>query len=1085
MNKPFDNKKNNKHLQMKSIYKTILFFFFLAQFNIQAQTWVDKMQDSTQNFYSIQQEFNNYWQNKTYERGKGYKAFRRWEWFTEPRVYPSGDLKLGSRSKAFEEFQKYLIQNPAAAKKINSTTATSSTGNWTPMGPYGSPINGDAGRITFIRFMPGNLNTIFVGTGAGGLWVSTNGGSTWSTNTNSLTILGCSDLAIDPLNTNIMYLATGDVDAGDTHSIGILKSTDGGLTWNTTGLNWQVSNTRRIGRLLINPLNPNILFAATSQGMYRTNNGGTNWTLLKIGNFKDMEYKPGDTSTVYGVTTGGFFRSLTGGNTPASFTQITSGITSAGVRMCISVTPADPNYIYILASATDNSFGGLFRSTNSGTNFTLMSSTPNIFGWDPAGSDVGGQGWYDIACGVSPTNKDEIICGGVNTWKSLDGGATWNLNTHWYGGGAPYVHADLHAVEYVSGTTCYLGNDGGIARTTDGGASWTTINGQMNIAQSYRIGQSTTTANYVLSGHQDNGTNLLNGTTWTSVYGGDGADCFVDWNNNNTLVESYINGAFHISNNAGASWSSIVTGLTGTGAWVAPIIQSPQVSSTYYCGYQQVFKSTNKGSSWSQMGNISGGGEILYLAAAPSNSLVLYAATNANLYKTTNGGTNWTNITTGLPAGSAQITRMAVDNTDANNVFVTFSGYSATNKVFSSTDGGLNWVNISNGLPNLPVNCIIYSNNLNDAIYVGTDVGVYYRDGSMTSWTPFMTGLPNVVVNDFEIFYPTNKIRAATYGRGVWQSDLNYDPVALPTAYYSIAYSSACVNTAFVFNDQSSNAPIAWNWTLSGATPSVSTVKNPSATYTATGIYTVSLISSNGNGPSVAYTNTISVIAPPSLTLTASLACNGQPATINAGGASSYNWSSGSTGPSVSVSPPVNSTYTCTGYVGACNSSATVNVYVETIQTPTITQIGLVLNSSASSGNQWYLNGSPIAGETAQSYTVTQNGYYTVWVKSALGCQSSSSTILVSITGLENLAFINSITISPNPAKDVLYINSSIKDTKKVSFTIYSVKGQLIKSGDLVLNSKESISLSDLAPGVYEIRLNNNQASSIYKFIKE
>ncbi len=1070
---------------MKTSFKIII-LLFLTHLSTQAQTWVTKMQDTTQNFYSIQQEFNNFWQNKTYERGKGYKAFRRWEWFTEPRVYPSGDLKLGSRSKAFEEFQKYLLQNPAAAQKINSTTATSATGNWTPMGPFGSPINGDAGRLTFIRFMPGDLNTIFVGTGAGGLWVSTDAGINWSTNTNSLAVLGCSDLAIDPVNTNIMYLATGDVDAGDTYSTGILKSIDGGITWNTTGISWPVSNGRRIGRLLLNPLRPNSLFAATSQGLYRTNNGGTTWTLLKIGNFKDMEYKPGDTSTVYGVTSGSLFRSTTGGNTPASFTQITSGLTTSGVRFSLAVTPADPNYVYILNSASNNGYGGVFRSINSGTNFTLMSTTPNIFGWDPSGSDSGGQGWYDIAIGVSPTNKDEITCGGVNTWKSLDGGVNWTLNTHWYGGGAPYVHADLHAVEYISGTTCYLGHDGGISRTTDGGVSWTTINGQMDIAQSYRIGQSTTTANYVLSGHQDNGTNLLNGTTWREVYGGDGADCFVDRTNNNVLVESYVNGDFNLSNNGGLSWTGITSGITGSAAWIAPIIQSPHVANTYYCGYQQVFRTTNKGTSWTQMGTISGGGgQILYLAAAPSNSLVLYAATSGNLYKTINAGVNWTQITTGLPVGSAQITRVAVDNTDANNIFVTFSGYSATNKVFASTDGGLNYTNISTGLPNLPVNCIIYSNNLNDAIYVGTDVGVYYRDGSMTSWTPFMTGLPNVVVNDFEIFYPTSKIRAATYGRGVWQSDLNFDPLAVPVANFSTAYSSACVNTAFVFNDQSSNAPNAWNWTLAGATPSISAVKNPTVSYSATGIYTVSLTSSNANGSSTVFTRTISVIAPPTLSLVATVVCNGQPATINASGATTYNWSSGTTGSSASVLPSVNTVYTCTGYVGACSSTQSITVYVESVASPTITQVGLVLNSNASSGNQWYLNGSPILGETSQTYTVSQNGYYSVWLTSPLGCQSSSQTLLVSVTGLESFSYINSISISPNPVKDVMYINSSVKDLKKISYTIYSIKGQLIKSGEALLNNRETLSLSDLSTGVYEIRFTSDRANSTYKFVKE
>ena len=1070
---------------MTKITKISLFLFFLMNVAAHAQSWVNKMHDTTENFYSIQQEFNNYWQNKTYERGKGYKAFRRWEWFTEPRVYPTGNLKLGSRAKAFEEFEKYLAQNPLLAQKINATTATSSTGNWTAMGPFGSPIGGDAGRLTFIRFMPGNTNTIFVGTGAGGLWVSTNAGSTWQTNTNNLSVLGCSDLAINPLNTNIMYLATGDIDAGDTYSTGVLKSLDGGLTWNTTGLNWAVSTSRRIGRLLINPITPNVLFAATSQGLFRSNNSGTNWSLLKSGNFKDMEYKPGDTSTVYAVTSGSFYRSLTGGATPASFTLVNSGISTAGVRMCISVTPADPNYIYILSSASDNSFGALFRSTNSGTNFTTMSTSPNIFGWDPSGSDSGGQGWYDIACGVSPTNKDEIICGGVNTWKSLDGGATWNLNTHWYGGGAPYVHADLHAVEYINGTTCYLGTDGGIARTTNSGATWTTINGQMNIAQSYRIGQSTTTANYVLSGHQDNGTNLLNGTTWTEVYGGDGMDCFVDRTNNNVMVESYVEGDFNLTNNGGASWSNITNGLIGTGAWVSPIIQSPHVANTYYCGYQQVFKTTNKGTLWTQMGTINSSGDILSLAAAPSNSLVLYAASSANIYKTTNGGSTWTSITTGLPSGSAQITRIAVDNTDANNVFVTFSGYSAADKVYSSTNGGSTWTNISSGLPNLPANCIIYVNNSNDAIYVGTDVGVYYRDGSMNSWTPFMTGLPNVIVNDLEIFYPTNKLRAATYGRGIWQSDLFSDPTAVPNANFSSAFSSACINTPFVLNDQSSGSPTTWSWTLTGAIPASSSVKNPTMTFTATGVYTVSLIATNVNGSSAAYTNTISVLAAPTISLSATAACNGQPANLSANGANTYVWSSGSTGANTSVTPSVTSVVTCTGSVGACNTTNTITVNVGSVITPTITQSGLVLTSSASSGNQWYLNGSLIAGETSQTYTVTQSGFYSVWVTSSIGCQSSSSPKQVTITGLENNTIISSISISPNPAKDILFINSNEKDNKKVNYAIYSIKGQLIKSGELLLNNKESISISDLSMGVYEIKLNINQLQSTFKFIKE
>ena len=1065
---------------------TFLFFTFLS-FNVKAQLWVDKMQNTNENFYSIQQEFNAYWQGRPYEKGKGYKAFKRWEWFAEPRVYPTGDVKLASPSKAYEEFQKYLVANPVAAQKINSTNATASTGNWTALGPFGSPVGGDAGRVTFIRFHPTNSNTIYLGTGAGGMWVSTNGGTNWVTNTNSLAVLGCSDLAIDPTTPTTMYLATGDIDAGDTYATGVLKSTDGGVTWNQTALTFSVSQQRRIGRLLINSLNPNILFAATSNGIYRTNNGGSSWAQIKTGNFKDMEYRPGDTSTVYAATTAGFYKTTTGGNTSTSFVSISSGFPVGGNRVCISVTPADPNYVYILNSASDNSFGGVYRSINSGTNFTTMSTGPNIFGWQFDGSDTGGQGWYDLACGVSPTNKDEIVCGGVNSWKSIDGGVNWNLQTHWTGGWAPYVHADLHAVEYQTGAKLFMGTDGGIAVSTNTGATWTTINGTMDIAQSYRIGQSSTTADYIISGHQDNGTNLLNGSTWTSVYGGDGADCFVDWNNNANLVESYIQGDFNRSSNSGASWTSISAGLFGTAAWVAPIIQDPNVSTTYYCGYQQVYKSLNKGTTWTQMGTSSGSAQFLYIAAAPSNSLVLYASTATTLYKTTNGGTSWTTITTGLPTGAAQITQMAVDNTNANNVFVTLSGYSAGNKVFYSTNGGSAWTNISSGLPNLPINAIIYTNNSNNAIYVGTDVGVYYKEASMASFTPFMTGLPNVVVNDLEIFYPTNKLRAGTYGRGVWESDLYSNPLAPPTAVFTTSSASLCINAPAVISDQSSNSPTAWSWTLTGASPATSAVKNPTVSYNATGIYTISLTSSNANGASAVYTNTVSVVVSPTISLTSATVCNSSPVSLSASGASTYSWSNGTSNGVISVNPTTTTVYTCTGYVGACTSVQTTTVSVGSPPpTPTITQSGAVLSSSSASGNQWYFNGTAISGATMQTYTTTQDGYYSVWATTNLGCQSSSNAVNISSVGFEELTFVNSIIISPNPAKDVLFVNTNTKEVKSLAFAIYAVNGQLVKQGRITLNiGKETISIVDLAKGVYEINFTENKHASSLKFIKE
>lgn len=1072
--------------------KTILLStIFLISMTINAQNWVDKFQDVNENFYSIQSEFNAYWSSKSYERGKGYKQFKRWEWMAEPRVYPSGDLKYASRAKAYEEFQNYLLANPTAVAKISSVSSTS--GNWSAIGPFGSPVGGDAGRITFIRFMPGLPSTIFAGTGAGGLWVSTNSGTSWTTNTNSLSVLGCSDLAINPLNTSIMYLAMGDIDASDTKSTGVLKSINGGLTWSTTGLTFSVSLGRTIGRLLINPLNPNVVLAATSVGIYRTNNAGVTWNVVKTGSYKDIEYKTtaGDTTNVFAVTASTFVRSVNGGNT---FTTTATGLPTTGVnRMALSVTAADPNYIYILCSkSSDNGFGGVYRSVDGGVTFTLMSSTPNIFDWSTSGSGAGGQGWYDIACGVSPTNKNEIICGGVNSWKSTNGGSTWTLNSHWTGGGGkPYVHADLHVVEYVNGTTCYMGHDGGVSKTTNSGVAWTTINGTMNIAQSYKIGQSAQagTPNYVISGHQDNGTNLWNGGVWTEVYGGDGADCFVDWSTNATLVESYVQGDFNRSTNSGGSWTAITSGITGTAAWVAPIIQDPNNANIFYGGYQQVFKSLNKGTAWTQMGTIAGSGDILSIAAAPSSTATLYASRSTNIYKTTNSGTTWASITTGLPTSLAQITNIAVDNLDATNVFVTFSGYSAGNKVFVTTNGGSTWTNISAGLPNLPVNCIIYTKNLNDAIYVGTDVGVYFKDGSMTSFIPFMTNLPNVIVNDFEIHSATNKLRAGTYGRGVWESDLYSNPLAPPNASFSTAFTSACVGIPFVLSDQSSGTPTAWTWTLTGGSPAISSVKNPTVTYSSAGVYTVSFVSANINGNSTIYTNTILVSSPPVLVLTTATVCSGMPATISASGATSYLWSGGGgTSASILVTPTVTSVYTCTGYVGACSSVKSTTVIVGSYPTaPTITQSGQVLTSSAATGNQWYLNGSIIVGATGQTYTVTADGYYSVWVTTLLGCQASSTSYQVLLSSLNELLIYNAIVLGPNPAKNYILLTVPAELlTVPVSIKCIDVTGKIVIEKQLVFNStSEKINIENLAIGIYVVEFKTNTIDKKFKFVKE
>lgn len=838
---------------MKRILFLVLFLFASLGLFAQDQTWVSMMQNPDANFYDIQNAFNTYWKDKNIEKGKGYKQFKRWENFMAPRVYPTGRLPHDIINT---ELVNIITSN-------NAKTRSNAVASWVPLGPTNVPTNGlsyassGIGRVNCVRVDPANSSILWVGTPGGGLWKSINAGTSWTSNTDALSTLGIADIAIDPTNSNIMYVATGDADGGDTYSIGILKSIDAGVTWNTTGLTYVTSSYRKVARLLINPTDPTIILAATNLGVYKSTNAGTSFSaVIASGVFYDMEFKPGDPNTVYassysGSGTGKVYYSTNAGT---SFTLAT-GIPSSGVlRTSIAVSAASPTTVYaLIANSTDYGYKGLYKSVNSGVSYTLVHSTPNILSGDETAASAGGQGWYDLALGVSPLDANIIYIGGVNVWKSINGGTSFAITGHWYSGGSgnlPFVHADQHVLEFMpNSSTIFSCNDGGIRKSTNNGASWTDLSNGLQIMQFYRISGAATNANIVFGGAQDNGTNRKVGTAWNSAYGGDGMKCIVDPTNANIVYASTQYGGIVRSSNGGTSFGSIKPAAAPNGDWITPYAIHPTTNTTLYAGYDEVYKSTNSGTAWTAVTSaLSSGALYSSLVIAPSNGNYVYAATTNKLFKTINGGTAWTNITTGLPVSSASITNIAVATDDPNKIFVTFSGYSATAKVYTSINGGTTWTNISTGLPNLPVNCVVYQNGSDNGIYVGTDVGVYYKSTSV-AWTAFMTNLPNVSVRDLEIHYGTSKLRAATFGRGLWESDLYSAPAALaPVADFSANLTTVVAGQSIAFTDLSVNTPTTWTWTFTGGTPASSTLQNPTVVYSTAGTYAVKLKSTNANG---------------------------------------------------------------------------------------------------------------------------------------------------------------------------------------------------------------------------------------------
>ena len=274
----------------------------------------------------------------------------------------------------------------------------------------------------------------------------------------------------------------------------------------------------------------------------------------------------------------------------------------------------------------------------------------------------------------------------------------------------------------------------------------------------------------VTGGAQDNGTSMWNGSSWDYILGGDGMETLIDWSDADVIYGSQYNGSLNRSTDGGNSWDYITP--NSSGAWVTPYIIHPTNPQILYGGYTGIWKKTNRGNSWTELTSAINIGQLDALEISRSNPNYIYGASSGTLYRTTDGGNNWTMLFS--PSGSSSnITYIAISDTDPNKIWVTYSGYTNDEHVYKSLDAGDTWTNVSINLPNLPVNCVVYqSGSTNDAIYIGNDEGVYYINNDMSEWVSYNNGLPKVIVKELEIQYSSSKLRAATYGRGMFESDL-------------------------------------------------------------------------------------------------------------------------------------------------------------------------------------------------------------------------------------------------------------------------------------------------------------------------
>jgi hypothetical protein len=801
------------------------------------------------NFYQVQKDWNGYFEalkkeklledpaNANPLRGSGYKQYKRWEWYWQSRTNPDGS------------FPDFIIPEKELQKiqSKKSNDELMQTANWTPWGP--TKAAGGYWGVGRVNAVVVTLGTVYAATAGGGLWTSSDNGNNWTNPTASLSGLGTSDICFGnsaSLGTMVMYLATGDYlgsSPSGVPSIGVFKSTDGGATWSATGLVHTRTDQVRIARILCYPTNPNIVIAASNLGIHRSTDGGTTWTLATlttplgdnvefVERFMDMEMKAGDPSVMVASTSlGRIYRSTDGGASWAVVSGSLPAPTSATTgRAALAVGVNDPNTMYaIYTNRSNRGFLALFKSTDGGASWAqvTVASPTNTFAYSNEGTDAGGQGEYDLCLTVSPVDANRIYLGAVNLWTSANGGTNWTCIGHWAAGTqtgdvrAPEVHADQHYVYVPQGsTTLFVANDGGIYSTANNGTSWTWhVNGNtgINMHQIYRISTSQTDPNRLLIGAQDNSTTLLNGANVIerTQATGDGMGQAIDRENVQNMLTSGTNGSLQRSTDQGASWSKFFEAEnrnSEAGAWVTPYVQSSTNANTVFFGYVNVWRTDNAWAETPTFTRISTGGTgSLQVVAVGQDGLSIYVSTGTPgepIRYTPNGGATWFERT---PPGTNSLTKITVHTTRPTTAWATFGGYTAGEKVYRTDDGATTWTNISGSLPNVPANVILAERNSPDRVYVGTDLGVYYRDASTSDWVKYNGGAlanDNIVVTDMDIQYSQRQLRIGTYSRGAFSGGLVGGAIQQTT---TITITPSTVNFGTVNIGQSSTQNITVN----------------------------------------------------------------------------------------------------------------------------------------------------------------------------------------------------------------------------------------------------------------------------------
>jgi photosystem II stability/assembly factor-like uncharacterized protein len=746
---------------MKNFCLTIL---IISPFIISAQDWKQMMDDPAFNIYEVVEAAESYFEDvdKT-KKGSGWKKYQRWLFENEPKFYPSGDRISVDSHYASNAYKDFLKKNPSAKKSIFDS-------DWEELGPYYiEEVTGHyavgLGRVESF-YIDDDPNIIYLGSRSGGFWKTINGGENWINTTDDLIAAGVNTIAVKPNNSNSILINVRNSNNGTTH--GIYGSFDGGDNWEPTNfipdnLSWGgLGSNDRINIIKYHPTIQDLVFIGTSDGLYRSEDNLVTWSFISFpnggpwnnDNFNEIEFHPTDENIIYIAATNldsNIYISLDAGTT---FNSSNSIVNSSNIQLSVSAACQDCVYI--------GSSDGIWKSSDLGENFDLVS-----------GSYIEEISNYG-AFAVSDIDNNIILYGDIDTHMSTDEGATFNKTTFWSTGNSnydqtgSYVHADLRGAVCKNGVF-WVNTDGLLCKSEDNGITWEIFEGQ-SIRENYNLGVSQSNHDRTISGSQDNGTSIKTENSWIEFYGADGMEGIVHPLNDDWMIGSFQFGGKRRTIDGGLSQDGV--GNVENGGWIAPLFYDPNDQMKIFSLGSKVTVSEDFGSTWTDLGSPFNDSSITYATIAENDSNIM-AVTNYDQIKISlDGGNTFTNISDGLTGN--YITDVVFDPNDDNTIIVIYGNYNGNNnKVYISNDLGSTWQNISYNLGFLPVRSVVIDHTENSNIYLGTEIGVYVKPMTSNTWELYSQGLPNMSILELEVMYGSNTLRAATWGRGLWEYALD------------------------------------------------------------------------------------------------------------------------------------------------------------------------------------------------------------------------------------------------------------------------------------------------------------------------